>query len=189
MIRYLIDTGQCYHQVLLQTRCLIHSFFATEITRGAMLSNSCAACHGTDGKSPGAIPSIYGKSSDFISQALTDFREGKRPATVMGRHATGYTDEEIRLSACSKSADRAKVIIIGGGFGGSTCAKYLQRFDSNIDITLIEPSTRYITCPFSNTVIAGMKKRELSSLFNYISKSACCQLSLKRSLYFSPYIL
>lgn len=60
-----------------------------------MLSNSCAACHGTDGRSPGAIPSINGKSSEFINQALHDFREGKRPATVMGRHATGYTDEEI----------------------------------------------------------------------------------------------
>jgi sulfide dehydrogenase cytochrome subunit len=72
---------------------------ATDITRGVMLSNSCAACHGTDGKSPGAIPSINGKSSQFISKALHEFREGKRPATVMGRHATGYTDDEIQLIA------------------------------------------------------------------------------------------
>jgi sulfide dehydrogenase [flavocytochrome c] flavoprotein subunit len=64
------------------------------------------------------------------------------------------------LPACSKSPDRAKVIIIGGGFGGATCARYLQRFDSQIDITLIEPSTRYITCPFSNTVIAGMQQMD-----------------------------
>jgi len=75
------------------------SLQATEITRGAMLSNSCAACHGTDGKSPGAMPSIYGKSSEFISQALVDFREGKRPASVMGRHASGYSDEEIQMIA------------------------------------------------------------------------------------------
>ena len=72
---------------------------ATEITRGVMLSNSCAACHGTDGKSPGAIPRINGKSSQYIAQTLHEFREGKRPATVMGRHATGYTDEEIQLIA------------------------------------------------------------------------------------------
>ena len=75
------------------------SLLATEITRGVMLSNSCAACHGTDGKSPGAIPAIYGKSSEYISQALLDFREGKRPASVMGRHANGYSDEEIQLIA------------------------------------------------------------------------------------------
>jgi len=72
---------------------------AIEITRGVMLSNSCAACHGTDGKSPGAIPSINGKSSQFLVSALHDFRDGKRPATVMGRHATGYSDEEILLIA------------------------------------------------------------------------------------------
>ena len=72
---------------------------ATEITRGVMLSNSCAACHGTDGKSPGAIPRINGKSSQYISQTLHEFRDGKRPATVMGRHATGYSDEEIQLIA------------------------------------------------------------------------------------------
>jgi sulfide dehydrogenase cytochrome subunit len=70
-----------------------------EITRGVMLSNSCAACHGTDGRSPGEIPSINGKSAEFLSQALHDFRDGKRPATVMGRHASGYTDDEIELIA------------------------------------------------------------------------------------------
>jgi sulfide dehydrogenase [flavocytochrome c] flavoprotein subunit len=64
------------------------------------------------------------------------------------------------LSAYSKAADRAKVVIIGGGFGGSTCAKYLHRFDSNLDITLVEPSTRYITCPFSNTVISGIQQMD-----------------------------
>jgi sulfide dehydrogenase cytochrome subunit len=72
---------------------------ATEITRGVMLSNSCAACHGTDGKSPGAIPRINGKSSQYISKTLREFRDGKRPATVMGRHASGYSDEEIQLIA------------------------------------------------------------------------------------------
>lgn len=72
---------------------------ANEITRGAMLSNSCAGCHGTDGNSPGAMPSINGKSAQFISQALLEFREGKREATVMGRHAAGYSDDEIQLIA------------------------------------------------------------------------------------------
>ena len=72
---------------------------AVELTQGAMLSNSCAACHGTDGNSPGAIPSIKGKSSAFIASSLKEFRDGKRPSTVMGRHAKGYSDEEIQLIA------------------------------------------------------------------------------------------
>ena len=70
-----------------------------ELTQGAMLSNSCAACHGTDGNSPGSIPSIGGKSADFIETTLIEFREGKRPGTVMNRHAMGYTDDEIRQIA------------------------------------------------------------------------------------------
>ncbi len=65
--------------------------YTVELTEGAMLSNSCAACHGTDGNSPGAIPSIKGKSESFIAQSLTEFRDGKRPSTVMGRHAKGYS--------------------------------------------------------------------------------------------------
>jgi len=77
----------------------INTSHAADITRGTMLSNSCAACHGTDGKSPGEIPSINGKSFEFISQALHDFREGKRKATVMGRHASGYSDDEITAIA------------------------------------------------------------------------------------------
>ena len=60
------------------------------------------------------------------------------------------------LSACSKSTS-ARVVIVGGGFGGATCAKYLHRFDNSLKITLIEPSLKFITCPFSNMVISGMQ--------------------------------
>ncbi|MFO7594517.1 MAG: cytochrome C [Pseudomonadota bacterium] len=72
---------------------------AEELSRGMMLSNSCMGCHGPGGHSPGAIPSIADKSSDFIEKSLLEFRDGKRPATVMPRHAKGYTNEEIRLIA------------------------------------------------------------------------------------------
>ncbi|MDH3899910.1 MAG: cytochrome C [Gammaproteobacteria bacterium] len=72
---------------------------ADEISRATLLSISCAGCHGTDGKSPGSIPAIGGRSSDFIATALRQFSTGERAGTVMGRHATGYTDEEILLIA------------------------------------------------------------------------------------------
>ena len=72
---------------------------AVEITQGAMLGNSCAACHGTGGKSPGSIPSLQGKSAEFILKALTEFRDGSRASTVMGRHASGYSDAEIKQIA------------------------------------------------------------------------------------------
>ena len=72
---------------------------AVEISQAAMLANSCAGCHGTYGKSPGAIPAINGKSASFIVESLKDFQSGARPSTVMGRHANGYSDQEIQLIA------------------------------------------------------------------------------------------
>ncbi|MDH3242840.1 MAG: c-type cytochrome [Alphaproteobacteria bacterium] len=59
------------------------------------LGNPCAGCHGTDGRSKGAMPTINGKSPRFIAKALKDFRDGKKPSTVMKRIAKGYTDAQI----------------------------------------------------------------------------------------------
>jgi len=55
------------------------------------------------------------------------------------------------------AGDKARVIVVGGGFGGATCANYLRQYDSSLNVTLIEPNIQFVTCPFSNTVLAGMK--------------------------------
>ncbi|MCG5516164.1 MULTISPECIES: c-type cytochrome [Ectothiorhodospira] len=70
-----------------------------EVTRGELMANTCFACHGTDGHSAGSIPSIYGYPPEILVGQMKAFREGRRPATVMDRHATGYSDEEIELIA------------------------------------------------------------------------------------------
>jgi len=70
---------------------------AEELSRAAMLSASCEGCHGTYGRSPGAIPPIAGKSADYLIETLEGFRSGDTETTVMGRHVNGYTEEEIRL--------------------------------------------------------------------------------------------
>ena len=72
---------------------------AGDLSRGEMLSVSCAGCHGTDGHSPGSIPDISDKSAEYIRVSMEEFRSGKRESTVMGRQAKGYTDEEILLIA------------------------------------------------------------------------------------------
>jgi sulfide dehydrogenase cytochrome subunit len=61
----------------------------------SMLSNACAPCHGTDGKSPGAIPALSGRSAAFIVQRMVEYKAGAREGTVMNRIAKGYTDTEI----------------------------------------------------------------------------------------------
>lgn len=55
-------------------------------------------------------------------------------------------------------ANKKRVVIVGGGFGGAAAARYLRRFDSNLEIILVEQNKEYYTCPFSNAVIAGMEK-------------------------------
>jgi len=65
----------------------------------ANMGNNCFACHGPEGRSPGAIPSLRGKSAAVIVKTMHDFKSGARPSTVMGRHAKGYTDAEIAAIA------------------------------------------------------------------------------------------
>jgi len=66
------------------------------------------------------------------------------------------------LTGCSKpeinKKSKARIVVLGGGFGGATCAKYLKKFNSNLDVILVEANKIYHTCPFSNMVIAGEKK-------------------------------
>lgn len=50
----------------------------------------------------------------------------------------------------------AKVVVIGGGYGGATAAKYVRLLsDQRIDVVLIEPQTSFVSCPISNLVVGG----------------------------------
>jgi sulfide dehydrogenase [flavocytochrome c] flavoprotein chain len=63
------------------------------------------------------------------------------------------------------------VVVVGGGFGGATCARYLRRADPAIRVTLVEPAQRFVTCPFSNAVLGGL--RDLASItFDYAQLEA-----------------
>lgn len=57
----------------------------------------------------------------------------------------------------TRAQTKARVVVVGGGFGGATCAKYLRRADASLDVTLITPQRQFISCPFSNAVIAGLQ--------------------------------
>jgi len=61
-------------------------------------------------------------------------------------------------------ADKAKarVVVVGGGYGGAAAAKYLRVLDKNIDVTLIERETTYTSCPLSNEVLSG--ERDIKTL-------------------------
>lgn len=74
-----------------------------------MLSHTCAGCHGTNGASAGGpMPVIAGLSKRYISQALNDYKSGKRPSTIMGRIARGYSALEIEAIASYLAAQNWK---------------------------------------------------------------------------------
>ena len=54
-----------------------------------------------------------------------------------------------------------RVMVVGGGFGGASCARALRQLDPRVTVTLVEPSATFTACPFSNAVIGGL--RELSA--------------------------
>lgn len=66
----------------------------------SMLAGSCASCHGTEGRSPGAIPPLAGAPQAVMADRLAAFKAGNDPnATIMPRIAAGYSDKELEALA------------------------------------------------------------------------------------------
>lgn len=83
-------------------------------------------------------------------------------ALLGGTAATGL----LGFPAACPGAYKARVVVVGGGYGGATAAKYLRLIDPRIEVILIEKDEKFISCALSNEVLAG--ERSLSSLsFNY----------------------
>lgn len=52
---------------------------------------------------------------------------------------------------------RHRILVVGGGFGGATAARYLLKRDPMLEVTLVEPLQTYVTCPFSNLYLGGLR--------------------------------
>lgn len=78
------------------------------------------------------------------------------------------------LSGCaSTSAGKGpKVVVIGGGYGGATAAKYIRMWsDYGIAVTLVEPHSQFVSCPISNLVIGGVKTiADVTTPYDNLSK-------------------
>lgn len=77
------------------------------------------------------------------------------------------------LGGCaSTGGSSAKVVVIGGGYAGATAAKYVRMFsDYQIDVTLIEPSAMFVSCPISNLVVGGHKTMaDITTPYDNLSK-------------------
>ncbi len=65
----------------------------------SMLGNTCAGCHGTNGHSAEPMPIIAGLPEKYLAETMKNYGSGKRPSTIMGRLARGYSDREIEAMA------------------------------------------------------------------------------------------
>ena len=84
---------------------------------------------------------------------------------LLGTLAVGTAATSIAAPALSQGAG-GRVVVVGGGFGGATCARTLKQLDPRLDVTLIEVSPTFVSCPFSNEVIVGLREMDVQT-FNY----------------------
>jgi len=82
----------------------------------------------------------------------------RRAVGALGALGTGVA-ATLGAGCASVGGSQPKVVVVGGGFGGSTAAKYLRMWsDGKLDVTLVEPNKTFVSCPISNLVIAGVKQ-------------------------------
>ncbi|CAM4272209.1 NAD(P)/FAD-dependent oxidoreductase [Comamonas aquatilis] len=75
---------------------------------------------------------------------------------ILGGAAAGAAALTLPSIVRAQAAS-AHVVVVGGGFGGATAARYLRQFAPQIKVTLVEPAERFYTCPFSNLYLAGLR--------------------------------
>lgn len=86
--------------VILAAAVLAAAPVAAQDIQSRNLAASCAICHGTEGHpvTKDLVP-LAGLPKEYITKQLADFRDGKRPATVMQQIAKGYTEPQIEAMA------------------------------------------------------------------------------------------
>ena len=83
--------------------------------------------------------------------------------------ASGLGTLVLPFGALAKT--KSRVVVIGGGYGGATCAKYIRKMAPGIDVTLVEQNKQFVTCPFSNTVIGGLKNiKDITHSYDNLKK-------------------
>jgi sulfide dehydrogenase [flavocytochrome c] flavoprotein subunit len=93
------------------------------------------------------------------------------------RHFIGQSAAALGLvtgfsTQARANLQKAEILVIGGGYGGATAAKYLRLFSNNTArVTLIEPNPSFISCPMSNLVVGGSRTlSELTTSYSNLSK-------------------
>jgi NADPH-dependent 2,4-dienoyl-CoA reductase/sulfur reductase-like enzyme len=87
---------------------------------------------------------------DFLRVSTAGVGLGAGAGGVLGGCATPVKGD------LAKKAGR-RVVVIGGGWGGATAAKYIRLQEPSIEVILLEPNRTFVSCPFSNLVLSGLE--------------------------------
>jgi sulfide dehydrogenase [flavocytochrome c] flavoprotein subunit len=74
----------------------------------------------------------------------------------------GATSLTLAAPAILRAQSAGRLVVIGGGFGGASAARYARIAFPDVDVTLVEPQTSFVTCPYGNLILGG--KRELGDI-------------------------
>lgn len=82
----------------------------------------------------------------------------KRRSFVSAAVAAGALGGLVGCASTGGTPAKARVLVVGGGFGGATAAKYVRLLsDYRLDVVLVEPNSSFVSCPLSNLVLGGSK--------------------------------
>jgi sulfide dehydrogenase [flavocytochrome c] flavoprotein chain len=99
----------------------------------------------------------------MVSVTRRDFLRAS--GTGLGLLAAGCAAPATMTGEVSPKSGR-RVVVVGGGWGGASAAKYVRLGDPSIEVIVLEPNERFVSCPFSNLVLSGV--RTIGSLtFDY----------------------
>ena len=66
----------------------------------------------------------------------------------------------LAAAGCTTGSGKARVVVVGGGFGGATAAKYIRMWDPAIEVVMVEREALFTSCPISNLVLGGFSRME-----------------------------
>src|SRR5438876_485644 len=101
-------------------------------------------------------PSPIGTLRRRTERSRVMSNRGSSRRAFLAKTAAGLAAVALPLPAFAQGGGR--VVVIGGGFAGATCARWLRRIDPGLTVTLVEANRTFTACPFSNGVLAGLRQ-------------------------------
>ena len=82
----------------------------------------------------------------------------RREWMIRSAAAAGVLAGMVGCATSRGAPAKAQVLVVGGGYGGATAARYIRLFSRNtVDVVLVEPNRSFVSCPISNLVVGGVR--------------------------------